>query len=199
MKPRIIGLTGGIGSGKTLVSKVFSTLQIPVFHADDEAKKLYDTDPDLLKGVVKLFGNEILFEGCLNKVRLAQIVFQNEELLMELNRLVHPAVGKSFKSWYERQNSPYVLREAAILIESGSYQDCDAIILVTADESLRIKRVMKRSGLTSEEVQKRIFKQWPDEKKRAHCDFEIHNDEKSLLIPQILSIHESIIKVSPRN
>jgi dephospho-CoA kinase len=194
VKPTIIGITGGIGSGKTIVCKVFATLNIPVFYADDEAKKLYDTSPELLEKLVHLFGDDILTGGRLNKTKLADLVFQRDDLLKELNAMVHPLVGQSFATWHNQQSSPYVIREAAILLESGSYRDCDLIILVTADESLRIKRVMERSKISSGEVQKRMAKQWTDTDKRAFADFEINNDEKALIIPQIISIHESILR-----
>jgi len=194
VKPTIIGITGGIGSGKTIVCKVFATLNIPVFHADDEAKKLYDTSPELLEKLVHLFGDDILTGGRLNKTKLADLVFQRDDLLKELNAMVHPLVGQSFATWHNQQSSPYVIREAAILLESGSYRDCDLIILVTADESLRIKRVMERSKISSGEVQKRMAKQWTDTDKRAFADFEINNDGKALIIPQIISIHESILR-----
>jgi dephospho-CoA kinase len=191
---RIVGITGGIGSGKTLICKVFATLGIPVFHADDEARSLYETRPEILQQLAGLFGQDLIENNGLNKARLAGIVFNDPQKLQQLNQLIHPAVGELFRAWVFRQNAPYVLREAAILLESGSYHDCDDIILVTAPESIRVKRVMKRSQLSESEIRMRMSRQWSDDQKRVYANYEIRNDDASLLIPQILSIHQKLLQ-----
>jgi dephospho-CoA kinase len=194
MKPAIVGITGGIGSGKSVIAKIFSTLNIPVFYADDVAKSFYDHDPSLIPELIKLFGTQILKNGLVNKVVLAQIVFGDNDALDKLNALIHPRVKKAFEEWYHHQTAPYVLREAAIMIETESYQDCDAVILVTADVATRINRVMTRSNLTKEEVLLRMDRQWPDEKKRRFSTFEIVNDNNQAVIPQVLKFHHQMIE-----
>jgi dephospho-CoA kinase len=186
---KVIGLTGGIGSGKSTVARVFETLGVPVFDADKEAKALYSTDKTLLSELVTIFGKEILDDnGELDKNALARIVFANESALQKVNALVHPRVANRFEQWKSKQNAAFVVREAAILFESGSYQDCDAVIVVTAPEELRISRVMKRSGFSRDEVRNRMARQWPEEELVRRADHQIINDTQTLLLPQIMDI-----------
>jgi dephospho-CoA kinase len=188
-----IGLTGGIGSGKTTAAKVFESLHIPVFYADDVSKSILDSDPKIIEQLSIKFGKELYADGQLNRALLAQKVFQDKEASGYLNSLDHPAVAKAFADWHAEQKAPYVLQEAAILFETGSYQKFDAMILVTAPEELRIKRVMHRNGWSREEVLGRMKNQWGDEKKIELANYLVNNDENQMLVPQILKIHENII------
>lgn len=192
-KMKIVGVTGGIGSGKSTVCKVFETLGIPVFNADDEAKSIYDTEPLALQQVKETFGDSVFTSGSLDKVKLAKIVFSDKEKLEQLNAIIHPLVRKRFATWQDQQSSPYVIREAAILIESGAHKDCDHIILVSAEEETRIKRVTSRNNISEEEVRKRIANQWTDEQRRPFCDFEIKNEENSLVLKELYKIHLSLL------
>jgi dephospho-CoA kinase len=188
---KVIGLTGGIGSGKSTVARVFNTLGVPVFDADSEAKKLYAEDPTLLPEVVKIFGPQILNDdSSLNREALAGIVFSDAESLTKLNALVHPRVGKRFQEWKEKQQCTAVIREAAILFESGSHTDCDEVVVVTAPENLRIERVMKRNAIAADEVRARIARQWTGEQLLQQANAVIQNDEKTLVLPQVLAIAE---------
>jgi len=185
---KIIGITGGIGSGKSTVCAIFSALGFPVFEADKEAKWVYD-EPEIRKEVIELFGKEIFENAELNKNKLAQIVFNNPEKLAKLNAIIHPAVRARFSKWCrERRNHPIVFREAAILFESGTYADCHSTVLVIAPEEMRIANVMKRDGLTKQEVLDRMNNQWSDEKKRSLATFVIENDGKNALLPQCLTL-----------
>ncbi len=190
---KIVGVTGGIGSGKSTVCKVFETLGIPVFNADDEAKSIYDTEPIALQQVKGIFGDTVFTDGGLDKVKLAKIVFSDKERLEQLNAIIHPLVRRQFITWQAQQNSPYVIREAAILIESGAHKDCDHIILVSAEEETRIKRVTSRNNISEEEVRKRIANQWRDEQRRPFCDFEIKNEENALILESIYNIHLKLL------
>jgi dephospho-CoA kinase len=191
-----VGITGGIGSGKTTVSKVFEVLGIPVFYADTVAKQIMITDLLLIEGVKAAFGAESYSaEGILNNRYLANIVFNNQAQLDTLNALVHPAVFRAFDEWIEQvpAGTPYILKEAALLFESGSYKMCDASILVTAPGQLKISRVMHRDGLTAEQVQARMDKQFNDEQKRAMADYQIHNDEQQSIILQVMALHSTFL------
>jgi len=189
---KIVGVTGGIGSGKSTVCKVFETLGIPAFNADEEAKNIYNNEPQALTEVKEVFGEKVFTNNQLDKTKLAQIVFGNADLLQQLNNIVHPLVRKQFAVWQSKQAAPYVIREAAILIESGAHKDCDHIILVTAQEATRVERVRKRSGLSEEEIRKRMANQWTDEQRRPFCDFEVKNDDDQLILPKIYAIHEQL-------
>ena len=190
-----IGITGGIGSGKTTVCKIFEVLRVPVFYADDAAKSVMNTDPELISALKSEFGNEIYSdEGILDRKALASIVFNNKEALAKLNGLVHPAAIQAFEDWSRVQGSPYVIKEAAILFESGSYKDCDYTVLVYTPQDLRVRRVMERDGVTAEQVLTRIDKQMPEEQKRELADFEIVNDGKRPLLPQVLELHEYFLR-----
>ena len=186
---KIIGLTGGIGSGKTTVAGIFQSLGIAVFNADNEALALYSEDASLLREVAEMFGKEVLnSDGTLNRGMLASIVFGDEVALNKLNTLVHPRVANRFIQWKNQQRSSIVLRESAILFESGSYSDCDAVIVVSAPEKLRVERVMKRSALTKEEVEARMARQWPQSELQAQADWIIVNDDSELVLPQVMAI-----------
>jgi dephospho-CoA kinase len=192
-----IGITGNIGSGKTTVSKIFEVLGIPVFYADDEAKKVMVSDSILIAELKQAFGVESYFEdGSLNRKHIAGIVFNNEDELKKLNTIVHPAVFRAFDSWRPRfKNAPYVLKEAALLFESNSYKMCDKSIMVTAPLELRIERVMLRDGFSRDEILNREARQFSEEKKMQLADYAIKNDNIELVIPQVLALHEQFIKL----
>ncbi|WP_421753347.1 dephospho-CoA kinase [Croceimicrobium sp.] len=192
----IVGLTGGIGSGKTTVAQIFEHLHVPVFVADEESKKLLDRDADLQTQLVDWLGPELIKEGRVDRAYMASRIFKDEELLKKVNALIHPAVGRAFQTWYQKQKAPYIIREAAILFESGTHKDCAKVIVVTAPEELRLQRVMKRSGESQDQVKARMAKQWPQEKKEALADYIIHNDHQEMLIPQVLQIHEDLIHIA---
>jgi dephospho-CoA kinase len=182
-----IGLTGGIGSGKTTVAKVFEVLGIPVYYADEAAKQQ----------LILHFGKETYLEGGqLNRKHLSSIVFNNKEKLELLNSLVHPATIADAKEWFSKQQAPYVIKEAALLFESGTAEGLDYIIGVTAPTALRIKRVMERDGVTAEEVKRRMTNQVDEVIKMKLCDFVVHNNEQELLLPQALALHNELIKRS---
>ena len=190
-----IGITGNIGSGKTTVSTIFEVLGIPVFYADDEAKKVMTADAELIEGIKQAFGNHAYFDdGSLNRKHIAGIVFNNAAQLDKLNALVHPAVFRAFDKWVPQfKNVPYVLKEAAILFESGSYKMCDKSIMVTAPLELRIQRIMQRDKLSEAEIMQREARQFTEEKKIKLADYSIKNDNKQLVIPQVLALHELFI------
>lgn len=189
---RIIGVTGGIGSGKTVVCKVFQSLGIPVYNADDRAKALYTENKELKQKVIEHFGDKVYANGELQPQELSKIVFDDEKKLKLLNSLVHPAVAADFKKWISEQSAPFVIREAAILIESGSYRDCDKIITVEAPEEVRIERVIKRNGVTEKDTRKRMARQMTDKERRNYADFVIDNSGGQMLIPQVLEIYREL-------
>lgn len=193
-----VGITGNIGSGKTTVCKIFEVLGIPIFYADDAAKDVMVTDAELIAGIKQTFGNGAYFEdGELNRKHIAGIVFNDKEELAKLNALVHPAVFRAFDKWVLLQKkAPYVLKEAAILFESGSYKKCDRAIMVTAPLDLRIKRVITRDGITADEVKSRNDRQFTEEKKLAMADDVIINDDTQLVIPQVLKLHELYLSLA---
>jgi len=191
---KIIGITGGIGSGKTLVCQVFSSLGVPVFNSDIEAKNLMNNSNDLIHNIISLFGEKAYKSNKLNRAYISQIIFNDKEKLNALNILVHPVVRQSFNIWNQRhENKPYVLNEAALLIESGAHNVLDAIIYVKAPEKIRIRRVMIRDNCNETDVRDRIRNQWSDDQKIKHCKWIINNDNSDMLLPQILDIHKEII------
>lgn len=193
-----IGITGGIGSGKSTVCKLFELLGIPVFYADDVAKNIMNTDDELKQSVINEFGSGSYSEvGLLNRKYIADIVFKNQERLAVLNSLVHPAVFRAFASWYSSQNSLYIVKEAALLFESDSYKTCDYSVLVEAPNELKIKRVMERDQVTAKDVELRMAKQFTDLQKRKLANFTILNDERNLLITQVLNLHQRILSLVP--
>ena len=194
-----IGLTGGIGSGKTTVAKVFEVLGIPVYYADDAAKKLMNEDEELKQKIKLQFGESVYTKGNLNKKQLADIVFNDPGKLDQLNALVHPATIKDAERWMQKQTTAYTLKEAALIFESGAQQNLDHVIGVTAPTPLRIQRTMQRDGITREEVIARMDKQMDDTIKMKLCDFLIKNDEQQMLLPQILDLHKKLLTLSENN
>lgn len=184
-----IGLTGGIGSGKTTVAKVFETLGIPVYYADDNAKYLMNNNAVLKASVSRHFGEDVYKNGELDRKYLAAIVFNNKEKLELLNSLTHPITIRDAEEWMNRQTTPYVIKEAALLFESGAAEKLDYIIGVYAPQHIRVERVMKRDNLPVEEVMKRISRQIDEEMKMKLCNFVITNNDQQLVIPQILELH----------
>lgn len=188
---KVIGITGGIGSGKTTTCKIFQELGLSVYYADTRAKELMSNNAPLKNKIIQAFGENAYANGELDRVYLAKQVFGSEEKLSIINGLVHPAVAHDFEEWLdERNNERYVLKEAAILFESGAYQDLDITVLVIAPEDLRIERVLKRDGSTREDVLKRMNNQWTQERKVKLADHIINNDGAQLLIPQVLELHK---------
>lgn len=191
-----IGITGGIGSGKTTVCKVFELLGVPVYYADIEAKQILDSNLEVKKNIINTFGNGVLNnEEKIDKKKLASLVFNNKENLEKLNSIVHPAVREHFENWLQQHSTQkYILKEAAILFESGSYKLVDKVIAVVAPLELKISRTMQRDKVTQAEVELRISNQLNDDEKIKRSQFVIHNDERQLIIPQILDIHDQITK-----
>ena len=188
-----VGITGGIGSGKSHICRVFEQLGIPVFYTDSEAKKMYDDTPEVQAQLIETFGREIYSKGLLNRPLLAQIVFSNPQSLSKLNAIAHPAVGRRFLAWAERQGSvPYVLKEAALMFESEGYKLVNKVITVNAPAELRVQRVMLRNGCSRQEVEQRMAHQLSDEDRTARADFTIDCDDATPLLPQILKIHEEL-------
>ena len=183
-----IGLTGGIGVGKTYVSKIFNQMGIPVFNADEHAKKCIVEDAILKAGVQLAFGENMYLKGVLQKEALAKIVFNNAEALEKLNALVHPIVKQKFEDWCNLQFTSMVIKEAAILFESDAHLGLDAVVCVSAPEKLRIERVQKRDGSSVEQIESRISKQMAQVEKEELADFLIINDQVQLLLPQVLAI-----------
>ena len=192
---QVVGITGGIGSGKTTVCKILELLGAPVFYADDEAKKLYNDKKINLK-VVKLFGKKVLdSKKNIDKKILAEIVFTHKPSLAKLNAIIHPQVKKKFDTWKKKQiGVSYVVKEAAIMIESGSHSDVDYLISVVADKSVRINRITMRDKVNNEDIQKRINKQISDKERSKYSDAIIVNDGKHSLIDQALKIHLQLLK-----
>ncbi|WP_448698455.1 dephospho-CoA kinase [Mucilaginibacter sp. AW1-3] len=193
-----IGITGGIGSGKSTISKVFEVLGIPVFYADDAAKQVMTTDPILIDALKQTFGKQAYFDdGSLNRKHIAGIVFNNTGELAKLNAITHPAVFRAFDQWLtEVKDVPYVMKEAALMFESGSAKLCDKNILVYAPLQMRIDRVVKRDGLSREEVESRNARQFTDEQKLKLADYVITNDDTQLVIPQVLALHRQFLEMA---
>lgn len=195
-----VGLTGGIGSGKTTIANLFALhFSIPIYIADTKAKELVANNKQLQQEIVALLGEEAFVEGRYNTAFVAQEVFSNKEKLDKLNAIIHPYVQQDFLQWKQSQQAPYVIKEAAILFESGSYRDCDFIIMVTAPLEERIKRVMLRDKIDRETVEKRIKNQWNDEKKIELSTFVIENREIDKNLDKIEIIHSKIVKMTTEN
>ncbi|MFC2693533.1 MAG: dephospho-CoA kinase, partial [Capnocytophaga gingivalis] len=195
-----VGLTGGIGSGKTTIANLFALhFSIPIYIADTKAKELVANNKQLQQEIVTLLGEEAFVEGRYNTSFVAQEVFSNKEKLDKLNAIIHPYVQQDFLQWKQSQQAPYVIKEAAILFESGSYRDCDFIIMVTAPLEERIKRVMLRDKIDRETVEKRIKNQWNDEKKIELSTFVIENREIDKNLDKIEIIHSKIVKMTTEN
>ena len=191
-----IGITGSIGAGKSTVASIFKILGVPVFDADAIAKNILNTDPLLREQIAAAFGSETYKNGLLDKKYLATLVFNNPTELAKLNSLVHPATIHAANTWakhWEEHGSPYIVKEAALLFEAGTNVGLDFIIGVTAPEDLRIARVMARDHVSREEVLKRMKHQLDDTKKMERCNIVLDNNEKALLIPQVLALHQKFI------
>jgi dephospho-CoA kinase len=188
-----IGLTGGIGSGKTTVARIFEVLGIPVYYADEAAKNLMNSDPQLKQQIMQRFGTAVYKEGKLDRHFLGSLVFSDTEKLRQLNEIVHPATQKDAAHWMSLQTTPYAIKEAALIFEAGLRPDFDYVIGVTAPESLRISRVIKRDQSSREKVLDRIRQQMNEEEKMKLCDFVIVNDEKEAVLPQTIRVHESLL------
>jgi dephospho-CoA kinase len=190
---KIIGLTGGIGSGKTTIAKCFSLLNVPIFNSDATAKKLY-SEAEIVSAVTKILGETVLdSSGEINKTKMAKLIFNDNEKLTAINGLIHPIVKRKFENFCSKHShANYVIKEAAILFESGSYKDCHKIISVSSPIELRIKRIKERDGSSKEEIKVRMDKQWSAEKISKSSDYVIENNESSLVIPQILEIDNKL-------
>ena len=190
-----IGVTGGIGSGKSTVCKIFEVLGIPVYYADERARDLILSDPRIRKGYIELFGEEVYENGRLNRKLVADRIFSDRTLLEKVNRLVHPVVRDDFLRWTERQNAPYVIEEAAVMLESGGQDLLDFVVVVSAPESLRIQRVVHRDGTSGPKVKERINNQWTDQQRRELADYEVLADDRHLVVPQVLQIHAELNRI----
>lgn len=192
-----IGLTGGIGSGKTTVSDIFKQLGVAVYYADLQARILSDTDPEIKNKLSTLFGREIYGRYGLDKKRLADIIFKQKNMLTKVNSIIHPKVNEDFNRWLsEYAERKYIIHEAAILFESGMSNQFDRIITVTAPEKIRINRIIDRDGMSRSKVLKIIANQLPEDFKAQNSDFIIVNDNKTLILPQILKIHDDLTSLT---
>lgn len=190
----VVGLTGGIGSGKTTVAGFFKEKGVPVYIADDAGKRLLETSAEIREKVIDLISEEAYTGKSPNRKHIASVVFKESEKLDALNKIIHPAVAKDFETWHSKQNSPYVLYEAAILFEAGGYKKCDLNILVTASKEEKLKRLQQRDQSTLEEIEARMAKQWSDERKKKLADFEIENHDLALTRTRVDELHEIILK-----
>ena len=192
-----VGITGGIGSGKTTVCKVFQILGVPIYFADIRAKVILDTNEEVKLKIINCFGNELLSDsGFVDRIKLAAFVFNSKEKLEKLNAILHPLVQIDFENWLKQHATyNYILKEAAILFESGSFKNLDSIITVIAPLDLRISRVMFRDDISKSQIESRIDKQISDEEKIKRSQFVIYNNEEEFLIPQILKIHKQLLNI----
>ena len=189
---KLIGLTGGIGSGKSTIARIFGSMGIPVFDSDFVAKSLYESDIQLKNEVKALFGDDLFLHGKLQRDKLAKVVFNDEQKLKDLTSLVHPAVRRAFREWLSNisPDVPYIIREAAILFESRSHEDCDEVITVSAPESVRIARVIQRDGAKVNDIRSRLSKQWTDAQRNERADQVIVNDNQSAVLPPLMQLHK---------
>ena len=192
-----IGLTGGIGSGKSTVAKIFELLNVPVYYADNASKRLYNTDKELMSRIKKHFGEDVYTNEQINRSRLAAIVFNDPEQLELLNQLVHPPTIKDADTWMKMQTAPYIIKEAALLFESGSAAGLDYVIGIQAPFNIRLQRAMNRDNVSREQVINRMDSQMDEEKKMLLCDYIINNNGEELVIPQVLKLHEHFLKQVP--
>ncbi len=188
-----VGLTGGIGSGKTLISKVFQSFGVPIFYTDTEAKKLYQ-DPIFLQQISQTFGEEVVENNQLQNQKLANIVFNNPEALKQLNALIHPKVLELYTLWQSKQTTPYTILESAIIFESNWQNHFDCIINISTPIEVAIRRVQERDKLSRERITERINNQFPIEKREELSHYNIKHDDKTMLLPQIIAIHKDILK-----
>lgn len=193
-----IGLTGGIGSGKTTVAKIFEVLDVPVYYADDAAKRIMNEDEDLKQKIIQYFGTEAYADNQLNRSHISAIVFTAPEKLALLNSLVHPVTIADADKWMQRQTAPYIIKEAALMFESDAHNHVDYVIGVSAPEQMRIQRTKQRDGVSETAVTARMNKQMNEVEKLNRCDFIINNDETQLLIPQVMQLHEKFLSLSKK-
>ena len=192
--PLKLGVTGGIGSGKTSVCKVFTVLGIPVFSTDRIAREIMDGDENIIRQINSIAGRDMYSNGALDRMALASLIFNNSSLLEKVNSLVHPLVFERFSGWEKNQTSPYVIMEAAILFESGASKLVDKIVTIVAPEEERLSRVTQRSKLSRHQVLERMMNQMNDEARIKLSDYVIYNSENDMIIPAILAIHDDILK-----
>lgn len=190
-----VGLTGGIGSGKTTVAQIFEVLSIPVYYADTAARALMNQEPELKKKIIASFGSDAYTNGELNRSYLGSVVFRDREKLNLLNSIVHPVTIRESENWMNSQKTPYAIKEAALIFEAGLEKHLDYVIGVTAPESLRIQRVVERDHVPREKVLERMRNQMDEKEKISRCDFVIQNDVNTALLPQVLAIHTNLLKV----
>ncbi len=190
-----VGITGGIGSGKTTVCRLFELLGVPVYYSDLEARNITNHNPKVVQEITKVFGSQSYQNGIMNRPYISSIVFNDKEKLALLNSIVHPAVADHFQQWISlQQDKDYILKEAAILFESGAYESVDKVITVTAPQELRVKRVMKRDGFSADDILQRMKNQWDEEEKIKRSDEVIVADDVHLVIPQVITIHQKYKK-----
>ncbi len=193
-----IGLTGGIGSGKSTVAQMFAVLGIPVYSADEASKRLMVENEELKSAIINHFGKASYVDGNLNRQYLAKLVFNDSKKLSLLNSLVHPATLSDAASWIKKQVAPYIIKEAALIFESGSNKSLDYVIGVDAPKDLRIQRAMLRDNISAQQVEDRINKQMDEQEKLQLCDYVIVNNEHQLVIPQVIALHEKFLKMEKK-
>jgi dephospho-CoA kinase len=196
-----IGVTGGIGTGKTTVCKIFELLGAPVFYADSKAKELYNNNDELKQKIIETFGKEMYIPKAINqqslifnKEKMRSLIFNDSAQLQLLNNIVHPIIKEETEKWFAKQSGAYALKEAALIIETNTFDTFDELILIESPIDIRMKRVVLRDHLSADEIKKRIQSQLPEEEKRRYATQIIANDEKTLLIPQVLSLHHQFLK-----
>lgn len=190
----IVGLTGGIGSGKTTVAKEFERLGVPVYIADDEAKKLMKRSKIIKRKLIQLFGEKAYVNNELNKPLIANIIFNDKSYLQKMNNIIHPRVAKHFQKWMLKQDAPYVIKEIAVLFENDGYKTCDFIITVTAPKELKIKRLLKRDDTTKAKIEAIMKNQWTDEEKVKRSHFVIKNTMLENTKNQVVKVHSQILE-----
>lgn len=196
-----VGLTGGIGSGKSTVARIFEILQVPVFDADTAARKLMNESPSVREAIIKSFGEKSYTDNLLDRKFISEIVFHDPERLASLNAIVHPATLKQAREWFALQSGIYAIKEAALLFEAGAEKDLDYIIGVSSPLALRMQRIQQRDNLSPQEIQSRIDRQMNEEEKIKRCDFVVYNDETQLLLPQVIALDtrlKGLGKVEPQ-
>lgn len=191
-----VGITGGIGSGKTTVARIFEVLGIPVYYADTAAKRLMNDDEDVKKAIIAQFGPGSYKDGRLNRSYISSIVFNDKDQLEKLNAITHPATIRDANEWMKRQNTAYTIKEAALIFESGSVEFLDHVIGVYSPLPLRVQRIMQRDGISREEVAQRMSRQLDENIKMKLCDSVLVNDEQQLLIPQVLALHSRLLSLA---
>ena len=191
-----VGLTGGIGSGKSTVARVFEVLGVPVYYADSAGRMLVDNDPGIRTEIIKHFGKESYKDGRLDRQYISTIVFGDEKKRELLNEITHPVIISDAAKWMKKQNAAYIIKEAALIFESGSEKDLDYVIGVKSPRGLRVKRVMERDSTSKAEVIKKMESQMDEDVKMKKCDFLLINDEQQLLVPQVMALHQQLLQLA---